>query len=147
VDTSNVEQFNLERDLESTIKAFVEVFNITDETQIENLRNQLNTLEDLVDTIHAQSVIREGDKMAARQLMYSPKSSPEDVILGQVIAVGDNSEENTKKVIAKNIAIAKEKGLGKLTFSIFGNFLKQEEDLSAMGFTFEEDLTMFKKDL
>ncbi|MHA2168828.1 MAG: hypothetical protein ACXAB7_02845 [Candidatus Kariarchaeaceae archaeon] len=146
-ETSDVEQFNLERDLESTLKTFAEFFNITDETQIENLRNQFKTLHEQVHEIHAQSIIRDGDQMVARQLMYSPKGNPENVIFGQPIAIGDNAKENTKKVIAKNIAIAKEKGLSTLTFSIFGALLEKEDDFSAMGFKFEESLTMYKKDL
>ncbi|MHA2251184.1 MAG: hypothetical protein ACXAD7_12545 [Candidatus Kariarchaeaceae archaeon] len=146
-DTSDVEQFDLERDLESTVKTFTKVFNISDETQIDNIRNQLKTLEEQVHKIHAQCIIREGDQMVARQLMYSPKSNPESVLLGQVIAIGEGMKEYTQKVIAKNIALAKEKGFSNLSFSISGALLEDEEELSDLGFKFEEDLIMYKKHL
>ena len=107
----------------------------------------VKTLEDQVHTIHSQSMIRDGDKIVARQLMYSPKSDPESVLLVQVVALGDNAEENTSKIMAKNLSIASEKGLNNMIFSLNGGLLEQEEKFTKLGFSFKESLSMYKKDL
>ena len=59
----------------------------------------------------------------------------------------DNADEIAKKLIAKNLSIAKEKGLSNIQFNIFGALLEKEDMFKSIGFNFKENLTMYKKDL
>ncbi|MHA2031877.1 MAG: hypothetical protein ACW99A_20485 [Candidatus Kariarchaeaceae archaeon] len=146
-DTSKVEEFVSERDIEAALELFVEVFNINDDTQIENLRTQFATLEEQVAKIYAQSTIRDGDKMVGRQLMYAPLDDPDTAIMAQVIVVGDNVEENSRRLLARNLEIAKEHGVKRINFTIRDNILDREEEFTKLGFKFDENLKMYKKDL
>lgn len=146
-DTSVVKQFDVESEIEAMLEFFVKIYDMTDDSQIQNIKNQILNLDNLVGELYAQSIIKDSERITTRQIMYKQQND-DRVILGQPLALGDNVQELKLKVLAHNIAIAKEHNIERLEFAIFGQDLDEEaEKYQKVGLSFKDNLVMYKKTL
>ena len=143
---SNVHAFNLETDFDAMIDLFKEYYNLSDE-QVDGIKIQLQDLAKYVGKIIAQNIIKEEEKIVARQLIYSPANQTDDIYLGTPLVRGDNKRETIKRLVAKNLAVLKEQGITKAVFPLFGKALENEMEFTKLGFEFSESLTLYSKEI
>lgn len=137
--TEKYENFDAEKDKEQIIAIFIERFNMTDEQAEANYNGIISPPEGY----YAQPIMREGEKIISRGLMYVPKE-PENATFRLPVP------EPTKYFDAylhHIIPAAKEKGAENFQLFLGGPQLEHIDFFKSYGFIVESEVFTYEKEI
>lgn len=137
--TEKFENFDPERDKEQIIKLFTENYNMTAEQAETNFNGIINPPEGQ----YFQPILREGDKIISRGLLYIP-NEPKDATFRLL------SPDPTKyfdAYLANIIPIAKEKGAENFELFLGGPTLEKVDMFKTYGFSVVDEAFTYKKEI
>jgi len=137
--TVKFEKANPEKDKEQIVKLYIEQYNLTKEQAEANFNGIINPPEGY----YYQPVLRDGEKIISRGLLYIPKD-PKDATFRIL------SNEVTKyfdAYLANIIPIAKEKGAENFELFLGGPTLEHLDFLKSYGFSVEDEAFTYEKEI
>ena len=134
------ENFDPEKDKEQILKIFTETYKMTEEAALANFEGIINPPEGF----YVQPVLREGDKIVQRGLLYIPKD-PKNATFRPLTP---NPEKNFDSYLALITDIAKDKGAEVFQLYLGGPPMeKQYEFYKGYGFEAVSKVLIFDKEV
>jgi len=135
------ENFDPEKDKEQIIQMFKDRFNFTDEQAETNFNGIVNPPEGW----YAMPVLREGDKIISRGLLYiQPEPDQENAIFRPLIPDNEKYFDAYLGMITK---IAKDKGAKRFQLFLGGPNLEQLDFFKSVGFDVKGKVLIFEKEI
>ncbi|MHA1210948.1 MAG: hypothetical protein ACTSSH_00670 [Candidatus Heimdallarchaeota archaeon] len=133
------DDFDPEKDSEQLVQWFIDKFNMTKEQAEANIDGIIKSEEGY----YAQPIIREGDKIVTRGLVYVPKEEPVAVFR----PLTPNPKKNFDAYLAKITEFAKEKGAEKFQVFFGGPALDDLDFYKSFGFEVISKVLIFEKEI
>jgi len=134
-----VVEYDHEKDVEKMVKIFIEEFNMPEEQARANFELINNNKDDVLTHL----LVKEGEGIIGRLLALNIDEE-RDVRLGNIYA---KNEDVKKSLLAKAIAIGKEKGKETLFSTAFGEIEPKVKELKGLGFEEHCVVTIHERDL
>ena len=146
LDLSSISEYEKETDRELLI-SFLTKAHGTPEEELQGLLHQLDNIESLVGELINHSVLKESGKIVGHQFVFTRKPTPEQVTVRNPLTIGENADENTKKLFYSSIKKMQKLNKQNASYSLFGKDIEKESKMKSIGLKFEDGLMFYSKDI